>query len=172
MHNIYLVGFMGSGKTSAGRELARHMERTFIDLDGCLEDSLGMPIHEVFRSRGEHAFREAERDILERTSRLNDVVVATGGGAFCDPVNRDIMHSAGGCSVFLKVPWPVLMERLEADHDGRPKFTGPTAARLLYDTRVPHYEEATCTVVLTGSESPRVVAEVIADRLAGVPCAT
>lgn len=172
MHNIYLVGFMGAGKTSVGRELARHMGWTFIDLDGRLEDSFGMPVHEIFRSRGESAFREAERQSLEWTSGLHKTVVATGGGAFCDPVNRNIMHSTGGCSVFLEVPWQVLVERLEADHGDRPKFTGAAAARRLYDTRVPHYKEATCTVVLTGSESPEEAAVRIADRVAGVPCGT
>jgi len=172
MHNIYLVGFMGAGKSSIGRELARRMKRTFIDLDGCLEDSFGMPIDEVFRSRGEGAFRQAERATLERTAGLDNAVIATGGGAFCHPANRDIIHSRGGCSVFLKVPWSVLVERLQADHHGRPKFTGPVAAKHLYDSRRPHYEHATCTVVLTGSESPREAAELIADSVAGTPCGT
>ena len=172
MHNIYLVGFMGAGKSSVGRELARQMKRTFIDLDGCLEDSFGMPIDEVFRTRGEDAFRQAERASLERTTGLDKAVIATGGVAFCDPASRDIIHSGGGCSVFLKVPWSVLMGRLEADHRGRPKFTGPVATKHLYDTREPHYEHATCTVVLNGSESPRDVAEIIAVRVAGVPCGT
>ncbi len=172
MPNIYLVGFMGAGKTSVGRELARRMERTFIDLDGRLEDSFGMPIQEVFQSLGEDVFRQAEKKNLESAGGGGDAVVATGGGAFCDPVNRDIMHSGGGCSVFLDVPWAVLIGRLEADPGGRPLFTGSEAARRLYDNRRPHYGQATLAVALNGSESPEEVAAQIAGLVVGVPCGT
>jgi len=172
MFRIYLVGFMGAGKTSVGRALARRLDRPFIDLDGRWEDSFGMPIHEIFRSWGEEAFRKAEREGLESIGGLEGAVVATGGGAFCDPLNRDIIHSNGGCSIFLDVPWKVLARRLEDDHAERPKFTGPEAAEALYLERRPHYQAATWTVGLTGSESPEGVAEQVVGLVRRAPCAT
>ena len=172
MPNIYLVGFMGAGKTSVGRELARALECAFVDLDSRLEDSFGMPIRDVFQARGEAVFREAEREELLWCVGLDGAVVSTGGGAFCDPVNRDIIHSNEGVSVFLDVPWEELARRLEGDPDTRPLFTGLDAARDLYRDRRPHYETATWTVAVTGSESPTDVAERIASFVARTPCGT
>ena len=172
MSNIYLVGFMGAGKTSVGRALARRLGRDFVDLDGRLEDRFGMSVREVFSTHGEVAFRQAEREVLEWTLGLESAVVATGGGAFCDPHNRRTMHAEGGTTVFLDVSWEVLARRLEADNEDRPLFTGLDAAERLYLSRRPHYEHAGWTIRLGGSESPDEVARDIAARLPGVPCGT
>jgi shikimate kinase len=172
MPNLYLIGFMGAGKTTVGGLVATRLGRPFVDLDDELEERFGMTIPQVFAGPGEAAFRRAERDALERVGRLGDRVVAVGGGAFCDPSNRAVMHSDGGRSLFLDVPWPILAARLEADHGGRPRYRGATDAERLYRTRRPHYVDATWTITLDGSESPDEVADLVVEVVSGAVCAT
>lgn len=172
MSNIYLVGFMGAGKSSVGRLLARSLHRTFIDLDLHIEESAGMPISRIFEEAGEEAFRQREREALEWAFGVDHSVVATGGGAACDATNRGIMRANGGCSVFLDVPWNVLAARLAKDHEHRPMFTAAVEARRLYERRRPHYEQAGWTVALTGVESAEQAASLVLEALAGAPCAT
>jgi shikimate kinase len=172
MSNIYLVGFMGAGKTSIGRIMADRLGREFVDLDARIEERLGMAIPEVFSRRGEAVFRVAELAALEWTSRLDGVVVATGGGAFCSPDGRRIMHSRGGRTVFLDVPWTAIVERIGTVFRDRPKFGSVDQAKILFDERRPEYERATLTVVLDGSESPERAAEIVVEAVAGVGCGT
>jgi shikimate kinase len=172
MPNIYLVGFMGAGKSLVGEALAEGLSYGFLDLDEHLVQRLGRPIREVFEVLGEDRFRAAEREELSRCTTLADTVIATGGGAFCSSANRDIIHSGGGRSVFLDLPWNVLAERLGGDQSERPKFAGIEAARRLYEERRPHYQQATWTVELDGSEPPEAVAGRILEVLAGAACAT
>ncbi len=172
MPNIYLVGFMGAGKSQIGSALAREIGFDFLDLDDRLEDELGMSIREVFDRFGEAHFRVAERQALQRSTGLEDTVVATGGGAFCSPANREVIHGAGGRSIFLDVPFEVLAERVGGDRTERPKFVGMQEARDLYAERRPHYLQATWTVFLDGSEPPREVARRIVGVMAGAACAT
>ena len=100
------------------------------------------------------------------------MVVATGGGAFCDDENRRLIHSSNSVSVFLDVPWPVLRERLDQDHTGRPLYVSAATARALFAERLPHYRRAQITVALEGSEKPAEVAREIAQALQETPCAT
>ena len=78
--NIYLVGFMGSGKTAVGRLVAQALHRRFMDMDEILEKGFGKPIREVFLESGEPAFRAKESALLEKISKQERLVVATGGG--------------------------------------------------------------------------------------------
>jgi len=172
MSNLYLVGFMGAGKSAAGRVLAERLGRPFLDLDELIEQRLGMSLFEVFARRGEPAFRKAEREALAGVGRVGGAVVAAGGGAFVEPANREVMHAGGGRSAFLDVPWPVLAERLGRDHGGRPLWSDDGAARRLYDARRPHYLGATWTVALDGSETPSEVAQRVASLASGAACAT
>jgi shikimate kinase len=172
VRNIYLVGFMGAGKSSIGRALADRLGLAFVDLDERLAVEFGMPIHEVFERCGEARFRDAERQALRWVTGLEATVVATGGGAFCSSVNRELIHGANGRSVFLDVPWEVVERRLSGDQSGRPKFVDVETARRLYSDRRPHYLQASCTVDLAGSESPRQAAERIVTVMAGAPCVT
>ena len=172
MSNIYLVGFMGAGKSSVGRLLARSLDRPFIDLDRHIEDTVGMPIRRIFAEQGEGAFRRYEREALIRTTDAEDAVVAAGGGAACDATNLEIMRSCGGRVVFLDVPWTVLAARLGHDHSERPVFTTQDAARRLYEARRPCYEEAGWAVALTGGETPAQVVSRLLEMLSETPCAT
>jgi shikimate kinase len=172
VRNIYLVGFMGAGKSSIGSALAGRLGHAFVDLDEHLVAEFGMPIHEIFERFGEQRFRDAERQALRWTTGLEETVIATGGGAFCSNANRDLIHGAGGCSVFLDVPWEVVERRLVGNQSGRPKFVDVDSARRLYSDRRVHYLQASWTIDLAGSESPREAAQRIVTVMAGAPCVT
>jgi len=171
MPNLYLVGFMGAGKSSSGRVLAARLGFRFLDLEEGLVERFGMSIPDVFERRGEALFREAERQALEDTTVHRRMVVATGGGAFCSQANRDIIHDSGGRSVYLDLPWEEVARRLAGRTHDRPKFTSLEAARQLFEKRRPHYARANLTVGLTGPEPPEAVAERIVEVVAGVACA-
>jgi shikimate kinase len=172
MSNLYLVGFMGAGKSAAGRVLAERLGRPFVDLDELVEQSAACSIGELFARRGEAGFRQAERDSLDRIVHRGGAVVATGGGAFVEPGNRELMHAHGGESVFLDLPWPALAERLGRNRSGRPLWSNEGEARRLWQARRPHYLRATWTVALDGSESPVEVAARVAALVSGAACAT
>jgi shikimate kinase len=172
MSNLYLVGFMGTGKSAAGRVLAERLGRPFVDLDELVEQSSGQSIVELFADRGEAGFRQAEREALEQTVHRGNAVVATGGGAFVEPGNRELMHAHGGESVFLDLPWPVLAERLGRDRGDRPLWASEGEARRLWQARRPHYLAATWTLALDGSETPAEVAERVAALVSRAACAT
>jgi shikimate kinase len=170
MVNIYLVGFMGAGKTSVGERLARSLGARFCDLDERLSERFGRPIAEVFQHEGEAAFRTAETEELTRLAGGEGWVVATGGGAFVREANRAAIEGTGGISVFLEVPWDVLRRRLEQDNGGRPVYQSAERARELYEERLPDYRRATRTVSLSGDESPDEIVEMIANAVRGAPC--
>ena len=172
MSNLYLIGFMAAGKSAVGRIVAHRLDRPFIDLDEVLTDRFGMTIEAVFAGPGEAAFRLAERQELERVGRLRDRVVAVGGGAFCDPANRAVMHAGDGQTVFLDVPWAALAARLASASGGRPLYRSEEEAERLYRARRPDYAAARWTVVLDGSEPPEEVAGRVVEVISGASCVT
>ena len=172
MSNIYLVGFMGAGKTSVGAALAARLGYDFLDLDERLSERFGAPICEVFSDCGEEAFRVAETEELDRSTAFERCVVATGGGTFCSEANREIIFGAGGIAVFLDAPWEVLRRRLPGENVDRPKFGDAERAQLLLSRRLPHYRKATVTVATTADETPARTAARVADVLREAACAT
>lgn len=94
-HNIYLTGFMGSGKSSVGKALAARLGRRFVDLDQRIEKRVRMPIAEVFATKGEAAFRKIEAGELAKVARRSSLVIATGGGLPMAPANRKLMRASG-----------------------------------------------------------------------------
>ena len=95
MGNIYLVGFMGTGKTSTGKELARRLKRKFIDLDDLIVAKQKMSIPGIFSKLGEPHFRNLEKQALEKIAKKDELVVACGGGIVIDPHNIKIMKETG-----------------------------------------------------------------------------
>ena len=172
MVNIFLVGFMGAGKSVVGKLLAKNMAAHYFDLDEQISEDFGCSIPEVFEDSGEAVFRAAETDLLKRLCAKKNLVVATGGGAFSDDGNRRMIEESGGVSVFLDVPWPVLQRRLERDNCERPVYHNAEQARSLYAERLPFYRLATVSVALTGGETPQEAAESIANAVRGAPCGT
>jgi len=141
--HLVLVGLMGAGKTTVGRECARRLGRPFVDVDDVVVASAGMPIADVFSSRGEPAFRELERQaIADVCASPEPLVVACGGGAVLDAGNRRRLRDAG-VVVWLQAPPDVLAGRV-GDGDGRPLLSGDPqgALRRLAIIREPAYEAA------------------------------
>lgn len=148
---IVLVGFMGSGKTAVGGELARLLGWAFRDMDRSIEARTGLTIAETFRERGEAFFREEERRAALEASRMKDCVVAAGGGAFAVPETREALQK-GAVTVWLKCDLPTLLERIP--HDGsRPLAANrETMARLLAE-REASYRLADLVVDASGAIS-------------------
>jgi shikimate kinase len=172
MSNIYLVGFMGAGKSSVAAALAARLGYDHLDLDERLCERFAASIPEIFENQGEEIFRRAESEELERSTCLRRHVVATGGGAFGTPSNREIILRSGGFSVFLNIPWEALGRRLARDHSKRPLFRDTEQARRLFEERLPHYLQAASTVSLIGDETPAEAADLVAGALRETPCAT
>jgi len=119
MSRIFLIGFMGCGKTTLGRKLAARLGYAFLDLDHVLEEQAGMSIPEYFSSFGETAFRLAESEVLKNTPYPENVIISTGGGlpSFFD--NMDWMK-ARGTTVYIKLSPKTLASRLEHGKEDRP----------------------------------------------------
>lgn len=94
-NNLYLVGFMGTGKTTIGRELAKVMGRKFLDTDHVLEKRFGKTVNEIFSDEGEEAFRKAERELSVELSQTENKVIGTGGGTIMDPVSLEAFQNSG-----------------------------------------------------------------------------
>jgi shikimate kinase len=116
---IFLIGFMGSGKTTLGRKLAARMNYEFIDLDHKLEQQVELSIAEYFSLFGEDAFRKLEAEVLRKTAYSDNVIISTGGGLPCYFDNMDWMK-ANGKVVYLKLTPKTLADRLESVKEDRP----------------------------------------------------
>jgi shikimate kinase len=127
---IYLIGFMGSGKTTAGRKLASLLGWTFIDLDRKIEDEAKMTIPEIFSQYGEAWFRQVESDILKRPGLESGAVISTGGGAPCHADNMSYMLETG-LTVYLKLTPSQLVSRLSNAREERPLLKGMKGEELL-----------------------------------------
>lgn len=146
--NIYLIGLMGAGKTTVGRQLARRLGRPFYDSDHEIVDRTGVPIPTIFEIEGEEGFRRRESQTIAELSGCDNLVMATGGGVVLDPENRKLLHDTGWC-VYLNVPPALLYERTRNDRN-RPLLRVPDPrAKLeeLHAIRDPLYREAAHFVV-------------------------
>ena len=156
---IYLVGFMGSGKSSIGRLLARKLGWKFVDLDREIERHEKQTIPEIFQAFGEPRFRELERLHLQRLSSERQVVIALGGGTFTDEVNREVANSSG-LTVWLKVSFATVVSRVKMDGT-RPKFGSVEQAEALYRSRESLYRQARLHVEADDRSPALVVAELL-----------
>lgn len=116
---VFIIGFMGSGKSFTGRRLAELLGYPFVDLDDRIEEQAQKTIAEIFESGGEDAFRAAEKRALRAMDAFTDVVVATGGGAPCFFDNMDWMNQ-NGLTIYLQTPVEILVQRLEGEKAHRP----------------------------------------------------
>ena len=166
--SLYLVGMMGSGKTSTGRPLAERLGYGFVDADAVIEQAAGCTIPEIFEQNGESRFRALETQVLSAISQRHSLVVATGGGVVTQSQNWGLLHS--GIVIWLDVERDQLSKRLRADETPRPLLqrTDPEAAMdALLEERRPLYAAADLTVVID-DESPEVVADGILQLLPGL----
>ncbi|OIS96199.1 PREDICTED: shikimate kinase, chloroplastic [Nicotiana attenuata] len=154
---IYLVGMMGSGKTTVGRILAETLGYSFFDCDRLIEQAVGgTTVAEIFKLRGESFFRDNETEVLHKLSAMHRLVVSTGGGAVVRPINWRHMHK--GISVWLDVPLDALAKRITAEgtksrpllHEESGDIYDKTLKRLttLMETRGENYANASAKVSL------------------------
>lgn len=155
---IFLVGFMGAGKTTVGRELARRIDMPFFDLDELIETSESSSVKEIFAAKGERYFRGRERDLLRSTKPLSRAVIATGGGTFTFDENIHFIRSEG-VSVYLSAPLHLLTSRVGSKADDRPLFGDEVATRDLYQYRLRYYKMSDLTIDVRESETVSEVVE-------------
>jgi len=161
---ITLLGFMGSGKSTVGRELSAITGLPLIDLDCLIVDITGMTIPELFKVHGEKGFRELEARLLKETLlREGGAVISTGGGAPAYGKNMEVIGELSR-SVFLKTSFETLWERISKDPNRPLVRLGKERLKELYEKRIPYYERAEITVECDG-RSPGEIAEEIISRL-------
>jgi shikimate kinase len=152
--NIFLVGMMGAGKTSVGRILAKRLNKVFHDSDHVIEERTGVKIPVIFEIEGEPGFRSRESAVLDELTVLDDVVLATGGGAVLAQENRERLR-ARGTVVYLRASVKDLLNRTRHDKNRPLLQTADPRARLneLFETRDPLYREVAHITIDTGSQS-------------------
>ena len=148
--NIYLMGYMGCGKTRTGRRLSAYAGRPFTDLDTLFETSHGITIADYFQHHSESEFRQEEQQLLHGTASLNNNIIALGGGTPCFADNMEWIKGHG-ISVFLEMNALMLFQRLRRSHKVRPLIAGMDDGRLLdhigrqLPQREPYYRQADLT---------------------------
>ncbi len=156
---IYLVGFMGAGKTTVARIVAGRLGWRAEDVDELIEARERLSVTEIFTKHGEPYFRAAERDILRLLLPLRATVVATGGGTFMDPENRQAIK-IDGVSVWLDVPFDTVLARLPAD-GRRPLAADRAQLEQLYALRRVAYAQADIRLDAADAEPEDIAARVI-----------
>ncbi len=147
MIRVFLIGYMGAGKTTLGKAFARAMGLTFVDLDWYIEERFHKTVSQIFAERGEEGFRELEKRMLHEASDFENVVISVGGGTPCFFDNMDYMNQVGE-TVFLDVDNKVLFRRLKVAKQQRPLLANKTDDELMafiqeaLEKRLPHYTKA------------------------------
>lgn len=164
--NIFLVGPMGVGKTTIGRQLAKQLRKTFIDSDHEIEHHTGANIPLIFDLEGEEGFRSRERKMISELTQRENIVLATGGGAVLDKDNRADM-SARGFTIYLHATVDELLKRTRRDRN-RPLLQTENPGRKLAELmqqRDPLYREVANIVIETGKHKIKDVVKEIMQKL-------
>ncbi len=162
--SIFLVGFMACGKTTTGPLLAEKLGLPFVDLDRLIEEREGQTIAGIIAGEGEAGFRSIETERLRRAIGEGRVVMAPGGGAILQAVNRQLM-AAHGVTVWLDAPFELCWERIGRDEVVRPLAANESAARARYEQRLPLYGTADLRIPIDAGMSPDDIAGLILAEL-------
>ena len=161
--NIYLIGLMGSGKTTLGKILSKKLDKQFYDSDHVIEEKLGVDVPMIFEYEGEAGFREREKDILRELVNKQNIVLATGGGIILSKSNRDLL-SDNGIVIYLKSNQKDLIKRMKNDKT-RPLLKDGNIDEIikkLCKEREPLYEDIADFVIMTKNKRiHEVVNEII-----------
>lgn len=156
---IFLVGFMGAGKTTVGRLLAAHLRYDFFDLDQLIEARAGKSVGQIFSDSGETEFRRLECEEISSFSELRRTVIALGGGAYVSEANRAMLRAIGK-TVWLDCPLEVCLARIRNDKS-RPLLGNEEQMSVLLEQRSQAYAEADLAI-RTGQRPPeQLVIEII-----------
>lgn len=156
--NIVLTGFMGSGKSTVGRLVARELQRPFVDCDELVVQRAGKSIAQMFADEGEEKFRALEREVCRELARQDGLVIATGGGALLDADNRCVLGRKGVLVCLMASPQSI--RRRLAHESGRPLFNGNWEA--LYEMRQETYRSIPNGLLTDGRTPQEVAQEVVA----------
>jgi shikimate kinase len=165
MKNIVLTGFMGTGKTSVGRELSRILSMKLVDIDAEIEKSEKMTINDIFKNCGEERFRSIETEMIKKFSRENNIIISTGGGAVLRDENMTALRETG--MIFCLNAYAETIFRRTGGSDERPllKNEDPLSRiRELLSFRRPFYESAGIMIDTEG-KTPLQIAEEIIEKV-------
>ena len=164
--NIYLVGMMGSGKTTVGRALAKRLNRRFVDSDHEIEARTGASIPWIFEIEGEACFRQREAEVIRKLCAQDDIVLATGGGAILDPNSRALLHSTGTV-IYLRTSVSSILQRTAHDKNRPLLQTENPRKRIeeLAQQREPYYREVAHIVIETGRPNVQSLVQEILSQL-------
>lgn len=159
--NIILIGLMGTGKSTVGKELAAALKWDLVDTDQRIEEMAGASIAQIFDSEGEESFRQRETEVLQEVLQGSRQVVVTGGGSVLRPHNRQLMRERG-MVIQLQASEQELIRRLSRDQS-RPLLRGDVAARIrqLMQERAGLYDFAQLHIQTSGKSVTEVVAEIM-----------
>lgn len=158
--NIILLGFMGSGKSSVGKRLAKSLKWDFIDTDAAIEEISGMSVQEIFRKHGETRFRSEEEVLVKRLQDRRHYVIATGGGTVLNPDNRELL-SRIGLMVSLYASLDTILERIGNRNDRPLLKASPEEIEQLWSDRQPVYNQADLVIDTTDIGIDDVVREIL-----------
>lgn len=170
MDNIVLCGFMGCGKSTVGRNLARKTGRKFVDMDLYIEENAHMKISEIFEKYGENGFRDMEHTACKNLVQMSGLVIASGGGAFTFKRNCDVFKGKDTI-ILLDVELETIKKRLKNDKN-RPLLQRPDKDRVmkeLYDKRLPLYKNA-ADIVVNGQSTPLKTAFAVINAIKSQNC--
>jgi shikimate kinase len=161
---VVLIGFMGAGKTTVGRALAKRLRWPFYDLDDLIEQRQRQSIPRIFASAGETAFRQAEsaalHALLQESASAGDLILALGGGAFVQEHNRSLLEQAGAITFFLEAPLEELRRRCQSERKERPLARQEERFAELFAARQAAYGRARFRVQTLGKPVEQIAAEI------------
>ncbi|MFC4666011.1 shikimate kinase [Falsiporphyromonas endometrii] len=170
---IFIIGYMGSGKSTIGRKLADELNFNFIDTDFFIENRFRQRVQDMFKTVGEETFRKREHMVIEELSGMTQSIIATGGGLPCFYNNMEIIKTCG-ISIYLEVSNEILTQRLELCKRTRPSVKDKSGEELFKHVeegmalRAPIYQQADiiiCANKLMTTEDEKVLAKKIASQL-------
>lgn len=164
LKQVYFIGFMGCGKTTYAKKVAKALDKPWIDLDEEIEKKVQGTIAHLFETKGEDYFRAIESEMLEESVHLGQCIIATGGGIIKQSSNREFLKSQQ--TVYLKWSFDTLYERIKGD-DARPLAKSYEQLLALFESREAYYEEVATFIVEGEGKSKEEMTQEIIKLLGG-----